>query len=108
MSDSVKKYHEMIEDGEINRTLIRTKNDNKNKQMTTLLEQLKPEVAQALENNRNKYDYSITDIYNKLDTKHFYSELSIADMRDLTVYGDVDYHLWDSTDWRFGTKLFNN
>jgi len=76
--------------------------------MTTLLEQLKPEVAQALENNRNKYDYSITDIYNKLDTKHFYSELSIADMRDLTVYGDVDYHLWDSTDWRFGTKLFNN
>ena len=108
MSDSVKKYHEMIEDGEINRTLIRTKNDNKNKQMTTLLEQLKPEVAQALENNRNKYDLSITDLYNELDTKHLYSELSIGTMRDITVFADIDYFKWDSTDWRFGTKLFNN
>ena len=108
MSDSVKKYHEMIEDGEINRTLIRTKNDNKNKQMTTLLEQLKPEVAQALENNRNKYDLSITDLYNELDTKHLYSELSIGTMRDITVFADIDYYKWDSSDWRFGTKLFNN
>ena len=108
MSDSVKKYHEMIEDGDINRTLIRTKNDNKNKQMTTLLEQLKPEVAQALENNRNKYDLSITDLYNELDTKHLYSELSIGTMRDITVFADIDYYKWDSSDWRFGTKLFNN
>ena len=76
--------------------------------MTTLLEQLRPEVAKALEKNRDKYDYSITDIYNKLDTKHLYSELSIAEMKDLTIYADVNYHLWDSTDWRFGTKLFIN
>ena len=76
--------------------------------MTTLLEQLRPEVVEALEKNRDKYDYSITAIYSTLDTKHLYSELSIADMRDLTVYGDLDYHLWDSTDWRFGTKLFIN
>jgi len=76
--------------------------------MITLLEQLRPEVVEALEKNRDKYDYSITAIYNTLDTKHLYSELSIADMRDLTVYGDLDYHLWDSTDWRFGTKLFIN
>jgi hypothetical protein len=76
--------------------------------MTTLLQQLRPEVAKALEKNRDKYDYSITAIYNTLDTKHLYSDLSIRDMRDLTVYGDLDYHLWDSTDWRFGTKLFKN
>ena len=76
--------------------------------MTTLLEQLRPEIAKALEKNRDKYDYSITDIYNNLDTKHLYSELSIAEMRDLTIYADVDYHLWDSTDWRFGTKLFKS
>ena len=76
--------------------------------MTTLLEQLRPEIAKALEKNRDKYDYSITDIYNNLDTKYLYSELSIAEMRDLTIYSDVDYQLWDSTDWRFGTKLFIN
>ena len=82
--------------------------DNKIKQMTTLLEQLRPEVAQALENNREKYDLSITDLYNELDTKHLYSELSIGTMRDITVFADVDYFKWDSTDWRFGTKLFIN
>ena len=76
--------------------------------MTTLLEQLRPEVAQALENNREKYDLSITYLYNELDTKHLYSELSIATMRDITVFADVDYFKWDSTDWRFGTKLFIN
>ena len=29
-------------------------------------------------------------------------------MRDITVFADVDYFKWDSTDWRFGTKLFIN
>ena len=82
--------------------------DNKIKQMTTLLEQLRPEVAKALENNRKKYDLSITDLYNELDTKHLYSELSIGTMRDITVFADIDYFKWDSTDWRFGTKLFIN
>ena len=76
--------------------------------MKTLLEQLRPEVVKSLENNREKYDLSITDLYNELDTKHLYSELSVGTMRDLTLYADVDYHLWDSTDWRFGTKLFKS
>jgi len=74
--------------------------------MITLLEQLRPEVAEALEKNRDKYDYSITDLYNKLDTSYLYADLSIRDMRDLTLYTDTDYHNWDSMDWRFGTKLF--
>ena len=76
--------------------------------MTTLLEQLKPEVVEALENNRDKYDLSITDLYSELDNKHLYSELSIGTMRDITVFADINYYDWDSTDWRFGTKLFNN
>tara|TARA_R100000742_G_C4257950_1_gene75802 strand:+ start:708 stop:938 length:231 start_codon:yes stop_codon:yes gene_type:complete len=76
--------------------------------MTTLLEQLKPEIVEALENNRDKYDLSITDLYNELDNKHLYSELSIGTMRDLTLWADINYYKWDSTDWRFGTKLFNN
>ena len=74
--------------------------------MITLLEQLRPEVAQALEKNRDKYDYSVTELYNNLDTKHLYSELTIAEMRDLTLYADVSFWNWDSTDFRFGTKLF--
>ena len=76
--------------------------------MKTLLEKLKPEIVEALDNNIDKYDFSINDLYNKLDTKHLYSELSIGTMRDITLYADIDYFKWDSTDWRFGTKLFNN
>ena len=76
--------------------------------MMTLLEQLKPEIVKAMENNRDKYDYSITDLYNELDTKYLYSELSVGTMRDLTLYADINYNDWDSMDWRFGTKLFKN
>ena len=76
--------------------------------MITLLEQLRPEVVEALEKNRDKYDYSITDLYNKLDTNYLYADLSIRDMRDLTLYTDTDYRNWSSMDWRFGTKLLKN
>jgi len=54
------------------------------------------------------YNRIKTDLYNELDTKHLYSELSIGTMRDITVFADIDYYKWDSTDWRFGTKLFIN
>ena len=74
--------------------------------MITLLEQLRPEVVEALEKNRDKYDYPVTELYNSLDNKHLYSELTIAEMRDLTLYADVSFWNWNSTDFRFGTKLF--
>ena len=76
--------------------------------MKTLLQQLRPEIVEALEKNRDKYDYSITDLYNKLDTNYLYADLSIRDMRDLTLYTNTDYNNWDSMDWRFGTKLFKS
>ena len=76
--------------------------------MTTLLQQLRPEIVEALEKNRDKYDYSVTDLYNKLDNNYLYADLSIRDMRDLTLYTNTDYNNWDSMDWRFGTKLFKS
>ena len=76
--------------------------------MITLLQQLRPEIVEALEKNRDKYDLSITDLYNKLDNQYLYADLSIRDMRDLTLYTDIDYNNWDSMDWRFGTQLFKN
>ena len=76
--------------------------------MTTLLQQLRPEIVETLEKNRDKYDLSITKLYNKLDNQYLYADLSIRDMRDLTLYTNTDYNNWDSMDWRFGTKLFKN
>ena len=74
--------------------------------MTTLLEQLRPEIVEALEKNRDKYDYSITELYNSLDNKYLYSELSVGEMRDLTLWADVDERTWDYVDWKYGIKLF--
>ena len=76
--------------------------------MITLLEQLRPEIIKALEKNREEYDLSITELYNKLDNNYLYSDLSIGDMRDLCLYTDVDYYTLDSMDWRFGCKLLKN
>ncbi len=76
--------------------------------LKTLLAQLRPDIVAALETNRNKYDLAITEIYNTLDNKYLYSELTVGDMRDLTTYADVNFYNWDSTDWRYGTKLFKN
>ena len=76
--------------------------------MITLLQQLRPEIVEALEKNREKYDLSITELYDKLDNNYLYNDLSIGDMRDLCLYTDVDYYTWNSMDWRFGCKLLKN
>ncbi len=76
--------------------------------MTTLLAQLKPEIVEALEIQRNKYDYPVTELYNSLDTKYLYSELSVGEVRDLTLWTDVDERTWDYVDWKFGVKLFKD
>ena len=74
--------------------------------MTTLLEQLRPEIVEALEKNRDKYDYPVTELYNSLYNKYLYSELSVGEMRDLTLWADVDERTWDYVDWKYGIKLF--
>jgi len=74
----------------------------------TLLEQLRPEIAKALEKNRDKYDFSITELYNSLDNKFLYSQLSVGEMRDLTLWADIDERTWDYVDWKYGIKLFRD
>ena len=75
--------------------------------MTTLLEKLRPEEVDALEKSRNDYDYSITGLYDKLDTLHLYSELSVGTIRDLILYADINDRDWDLIDWKYGDKLFS-
>ncbi len=74
--------------------------------MITLLEKLKPEIIEALEENRGKYDFSITDLYEELDDMHLYRQLSIAQVRDLILYADVNDTKWDFINWKYGDKLF--
>jgi len=74
--------------------------------MITLLEKLKPEIVEALEKGRDKYDYPITELYNSLDNKYLYSQLTCGELRDLTLWGDMDERTWDYIDWKYGCKLF--
>ncbi|MBC8296647.1 MAG: hypothetical protein H8E55_12720 [Pelagibacterales bacterium] len=76
--------------------------------MITLLEQLRPEVVEALEKNRDKYDYCITELYESLDNKYLYSELSVGEMRDLILWADIDERTWGYVDWKYGIKLFRD
>ena len=74
--------------------------------MMTLLEQLRPEIVKAMENNRDKYDYSITDLYNELDKMHLYSQLTVGQVRDIILYADINETKWNFINWKYGDKLF--
>ena len=74
--------------------------------MITLLEKLKPEIIEALEENRGEYDFSITDLYEELDDMYLYRQLSIGQVRDLILYADVNETKWDFINWKYGDKLF--
>jgi hypothetical protein len=74
--------------------------------MKTLLEKLKPEIIEALEENRGEYDFSITDLYEELDDMYLYSQLTIRQLRDIILYADVNEYDWDTIDWKYGDKLF--
>ena len=74
--------------------------------MITLLEKLKPEIIEALEENRGEYDFSITDLYEELDDMYLYSQLTIRQLRDIILYANVNEYDWDTIDWKYGDKLF--
>ena len=74
--------------------------------MKTLLEKLRPEIVESLEENRGEYDFSITDLYNELDDLYLYRQLSIGLIRDVILYADVNEYDWDTIDWKYGDKLF--
>ncbi len=79
--------------------------------MKTLLEQLRPEIIEALEKSREKLkdtmSYQFIDgLYESLENKYLYTELSVGEMRDLILWTDVNEREWDYVDWKYGTKIF--
>ena len=79
--------------------------------MKTLLEQLRPEIIEALEKSREKLkdtmSYQFIDgLYESLENKYLYTELSVGEMRDLILWTDVDERDWNYIDWKYGTKIF--
>ena len=76
--------------------------------MDNLYKQLKPEVKQSIKKSAKKYPHSGRVIIAKLHLHTMYSELTMSDIRDLISFTRVDEYKWNSLDWKYGGKLFNN
>jgi len=75
----------------------------------TLYDKLKPEIKAKLEANYAEgYVASIDYIFNKLQTKDRYSELTIDDVRTLNTFASADYFQLNHIDLMYGEHLFNN
>ena len=77
--------------------------------MKTLYDQLKPEIKAKLEASYAEgYVTSIDYIFNKLQTKDRYSELTIDDVRTLNTFSNSELYQTTQMDLMYGDHLFNN
>jgi hypothetical protein len=76
--------------------------------MKTLYDKLKPEIKAKLEANYVEYKVSIDYIFNKLQTKDRYSELTIDDVRTLNTFSNSELYQTTQMDLMYGDHLFNN
>lgn len=74
----------------------------------TLYDKLKPEIKAKLEANYVEYKVSIDYIFNKLQTKDRYSELTIDDVRTLNTFSNSELYQTTQMDLMYGDHLFNN
>lgn len=51
----------------------------------TLFERLQPDVKQRLIKNQMTYEFTVTKIIAALDSKHFWNELTIAEVSNLII-----------------------
>jgi len=77
--------------------------------MKTLYDKLKPQIKAKLEAHYAEgYVASIDYIFNKLQTKNRYSELTIDDVRTLNTFSNSEMHQTTQMDLMYGDHLFNN
>lgn len=54
----------------------------------TLFERLQPDVKERLIKNQMMYEFTVTKIIAALDSKHFWNELTIAEVSNLIIFSD--------------------
>mgnify|MGYP006062872683 FL=1 len=75
----------------------------------TLYDKLKPEIKAKLEASYAAgYVTSIDYIFNKLQTRDRYSELTIDDVRTLNTFSNSELYQTTQMDLMYGDHLFNN
>jgi len=76
--------------------------------MKTLLERLKPELKLNLEQNRDRWEFSVDLIYESLRNKYVYSDLTIAQVTALQVFSEIQNSDISVMDIKFGDCFFDN
>jgi len=77
--------------------------------MKTLYDKLKPQIKAKLEASYAEgYVTSIDYIFNKLQTKNRYSELTIDEVRTLNTFSNSELYQTTQIDLMYGDHLFNN
>ena len=76
--------------------------------MKYLLERLKPEVRESLEQEKLKYKHSVNGIYDNLAKTVFYGELTMNDIQSLHLFSHREITKVSSYDLRWGEHMFNN
>ena len=72
----------------------------------TLYDKLKPEIKAKLEENYKEYK-TVGFIFDKLQKKHHYSDLTIDDVRSICTFGDVWHYDLTQSDLLYGDWLTN-
>ena len=71
--------------------------------MKNLFDKLNPDIKTGLENNRKKYETSVNAVINRLKSKSYHNELTIAELLDLCIWSDADNK---DIDWKFGENIY--
>ena len=75
--------------------------------MKNLYQLLKPQVKKRLLSERDKYSIIDTNIIPLLKSKYIYTDLTISQVNRLIVFSNTRHYDWSVSDFRWGTKLFN-
>ena len=71
----------------------------------TIYERLKPEVKEALLENRQEYKMSVDHIIEKLSSTTFYSDLRISDVTSLYTFSNIDLIRVSTWDFKYGDNI---
>lgn len=74
--------------------------------MKTLLERLKPNVRQKLDDNEEAFGFSVRRIKETLSNKAHFGELTISEVQDLYTFSDEHVFKVSSWDLMYGSNLF--
>jgi len=72
----------------------------------TLYERLKPEFKKKLEAQNLQYEHTVKSIFDNLQTKRLYSELTLTELKTMYTFLDMNSTNVTQSDILYGDNLF--